>query len=38
MTDDELIELVLNRILNSDIFCKRLFNACTNLMHLLDEE
>ena len=38
MNDDEIIELVLNRMLNSDIFCKRMYNACINLLKKLDEE
>lgn len=38
MTDDELIEELFNRMLSSDIFCKRVYNACKNFVDLLDEE
>lgn len=38
MTDDELIEEVFNRMMNSDIFSMRVYNACMNLLKILDEE
>jgi len=38
MTDDELIEELFNRMINSDIFCRRVYNACINFVKILDEE
>lgn len=38
MTDDELIEELFNRMMNSDVFCKRAYNTCMNFIQVLDEE
>lgn len=38
MTDDELLEELFNRMMNSDVFCRRLINACMNFSNILDEE
>lgn len=38
MTDDELIEELFNRMMNSDVFCKRVYNACMDFIKVLDEE
>lgn len=38
MTDDELINLVLERALKSDLFCVRMIRACQEFIKQLENE
>lgn len=38
LTDDELIKLIFDRALKSDLFCVRMISACREFIKKLNEE